>query len=110
MLLIEIYFHFSAYKDFNHYYLYGICQEHHSKFGKLPCYQRFVAGKKLLFLSLTILIQSLKGAETGIYFADSPSVKVGHNKRISNHAVFKGLAAPGRSTMGWFWTQASPDP
>jgi len=103
MLLIEIYFHFSAYKDFKHYYLYGICLQHRSKFGKLPSYQRFVAYKKQLFLPLTVLIQSLKGAETGIYFADSTSLKVCHNKRISQHSVFKGLAVRGKSTMGWFF-------
>lgn len=103
MLLIEIYFHFSAYKDFKHYYLYGISLEHRSKFRKLPSYQRFVALKKQLFLPLTVLLQALKGEETGIYFADSTSLKVCHNKRISKHAVFHGLAERGKSTMGWFF-------
>jgi transposase len=103
MLLIEIYFHFSAYKDFKHYYLYGICLEHRSKFRKLPSYQRFIALKKHLFLPLTILLQSLKGQETGIYFADSTSLKVCHNKRIYRHKVFDGLAARGKSTMSWFY-------
>lgn len=41
-LFIQILFHFSAYKDFKHYYEYGIQQEHRDKFGKLACYQRFV--------------------------------------------------------------------
>jgi hypothetical protein len=26
-----------------------------------------------------------------------------HNRRISRHKVFKGLAARGKSTMGWFY-------
>lgn len=103
LLLIEVYFHFSAYKDFKRYYLYGICLEHRSKFGKLPSYQRFVAHKKQLFLPLTILLQSLKGQETGLYFADSTHIKVCHNKRISRHKVFDGLATRGKSTMGWFF-------
>ena len=52
MLLIQILFHFSAYKDFKHYYLYGIVIEHRDKFSKVPCYQRFVQLKKELFMPL----------------------------------------------------------
>lgn len=103
LLFIEVFFHFSAYKDFKHYYLYGMCCEHRDKFRKLPSYQRFVSLKKQLFMPLTVLLQSLKGEETGIYFADSTSLKVCHNKRISNHKVFNGLAARSKSTMGWFF-------
>ena len=103
ILFIEIFFHFSAYKDFKHYYLYGICLEHRNKFRNLPSYQRFVNLKKQLFMPLTVLLQTLKGEETGIYFADSTSLKVCHNKRISRHKVFDGLAARSKSTMGWFF-------
>lgn len=103
MLFIEVFFHFSPYKDFKHYYLYGICQEHRNKFRKLPCYQRFVALKKQLFMPLTVLLHSLAGEETGIYFAGSTILKVCHNKRISGHKVFKGLAQRGKTTMGWFF-------
>jgi transposase len=93
----------SAYKDFKHYYLYGIGVEHRDKFGKIPCYQRFVSLKKSLFVPLTILLNTLKVQETGIYFADSTSLKVCHNKRISRHKTFDGLATCGKSTMGWFY-------
>ena len=103
MLLIEVLYHFSPYKDFKHYYLYGICQEHRHKFLKLPCYQRFIALKKQLFMPLTVLLHHLIGQETGIYFADSTSLKVCHNKRISRHKVFEGIAKSGKSTMGWFF-------
>ncbi len=103
MLLIEIYYHFSPYKDFKHYYLCGIMREHRNKFGKLPCYQRFVSLKKQLFLPLMILIYCLKGEETGIYFADSTSLKVCDNKRIKRHKTFKKFAARGKTTMGWFY-------
>lgn len=103
ILLIEILFPFSPYKDFKHYYLYGICIEHRNEFGKLPSYQRFVALKKQIFMPLTILLQTLKGKENGIYFADSTTLKVCHNKRASRHKVFEGLAAKSKSTMGWFY-------
>jgi len=103
ILFIEVYFHFSPYKDFKHYYLYGICLEHRNKFGKLPCYQRFVALKKQMIMPLTILLHCLTGEQTGLYFADSTSLKVCHNQRIFNHKVFAGLAQRGKTTMGWFF-------
>ena len=73
MMLIEVLFHFSPYKDFKHYYLYGICFEQRNKFKKLPCYQRFVALKQRLFMPLSILLHILTGEKTGVYFADSKS-------------------------------------
>jgi len=103
MLTIEIMFHFSPYKDFKHYYIYGIMHEHRNKFGKLPRYQRFVQLKKRLFLPLSILLHSLMGEETGLYFADATSLKVCHNKRINQHKTFDHLAARGKTTMGWFF-------
>ena len=103
MLLIELLFHFSAYKDFKHYYLYGILMEHRDKFGKLPCYQRFVQLKQNLFMPVVLLLHCLKGKPTGIYFADSTTLKVCDNKRISTNKVFEQLATRGKSTMGWFY-------
>lgn len=103
MLLIEVMFHLSDYKCFKHYYLYFISIMHKSKFSKLPSYQRFVAIKKHLFLPLTILLHTLYGEETGIYFADSTSISVCHNKRIKRNKVFKNMAERGKTTMGWFY-------
>lgn len=103
MLFIEVLFHFSPYKDFKHYYLYGVCQQYRPYFGTLPSYQRFVALKKHLFMPLTLLLQSLKGEETGIYFADSTSLKVCHNKRILPHRVFQNFSERGHTSMGWFY-------
>jgi len=103
MLFIEVFFHFSPYKNFKHYYTYGIGHTHRSKFNKLPCYERFVSLKRELFLPLSILMNCLTGEETGLYFADSTTLKVCRNPRISNHKVFKGLAKRGKSTMGWFF-------
>ncbi|PIR38569.1 MAG: hypothetical protein COV35_06510 [Alphaproteobacteria bacterium CG11_big_fil_rev_8_21_14_0_20_39_49] len=103
MLLIEIWYHFSHYKNFKYFYIHDILGRHCDKFNKLPCYDRFIALKKQLFMPLTLLLHSLGGEETGIYFADSTPLKVCHNKRINNHKVFEGLAARGKSTMGWFF-------
>ena len=64
MLLIQVLFHLSPYKDFKPFYLYGIGIEHRSKFKKIPCYQRFVALKKSLFMPLSLLMHALFGEET----------------------------------------------
>jgi hypothetical protein len=43
------------------------------------------------------------GTVTGIAFVDSTSLPVCHNKRIARHCVFDGLAARGKSSLGWFY-------
>lgn len=103
IMLIAVLYHVSPYKDFKRFYLYGIGIEHRAYFNKLPTYQRFIAMKKKLFLPMGVLLHCLSGEETGIYFADSTSLKVCHNKRIYNHKVFEGLAKRGKTTMGWFF-------
>ena len=103
IMLIEVLYHFSQYKNFKYFYLHDILGRHRKNFGKLPCYNRFVRLKKHLFIPLTLLLHSLKGEATGLYFADSTPLKVCHTKRISNHKVFEGLATRGKSTMGWFF-------
>lgn len=40
---------------------------------------------------------------SGISFVDSTPIRVCHNKRIKKNKVFKGSAAVGKSTMGWFY-------
>ncbi len=34
---------------------------------------------------------------------DATAIKVCHNKRIPRHLVFDGIAARGKTTMGWFY-------
>ena len=45
----------------------------------------------------------MSGAPTGIYFVDSTKLAVCHNRRIHRHKVFDGLAARGKTSMGWFF-------
>ena len=73
MMLIEVLYHFSPFKDFKRFYLYGICHEYKTYFGKLPTYQRFVALKRKLFVPMSLLLHSITGQKTGLYFADSTS-------------------------------------
>ena len=41
--------------------------------------------------------------QTGINYVDSTYIPVCHSKRTHKHKVFKGLAALGKSSMGWFF-------
>ena len=95
-------FHLSPFKTSKDYWLYG-GQTYRGYFCDLPSYGRFVALMPRLFAPLCVLMHSLSGEKTGIYITDSTKLAVCANPRISRNRTFKGLAARGRSTMGWFF-------
>lgn len=103
MLFIMVLFHLSPFKHFKHYWLYGVEQKYRGCFSDLPSYGRFVSLMPRLLPPLCLLIHSLQGQETGIYVTDSTKLGVCANPRIARNKTFKGLAARGRSTMGWFF-------
>lgn len=103
MLFIMVLFHNSGFRCFKLYYLYAIGQQYRSLFGDLPTYGRFVALMPRLFMPFCVLLHHLSGEKTGIYIADSTSLPLCHNKRISRNKVFEGMAARGKTTMGWFF-------
>jgi hypothetical protein len=102
MLFIMVLFHLSPYKHFKVFYLYEIGCQHRACFRDLPHYDRFVSLMPRLFAPLMVLLHSLSGEQTGVYFADSSKLAVCHNRRIDRHKVFDGLAARGKTAMGWF--------
>jgi IS5 family transposase len=103
MLLIMVLFHLSPYKNFKTFYLYGVGHQHRACFGDLPHYDRFVGLMPRLFAPLMVLLHSVSGEPTGVCFADSTQLAVCHNRRIHRHRVFDGLAARGKTSMGWFY-------
>ena len=103
MLFIMIFFHTSGFRCFKLFYLYGVCQHYRNLFGDLPSYGRFVTLQPRLFMPLCMLLHHLSGEKTGIYIADSSHLPVCHNRRINRNKTFQGLAARGRTTMGWFY-------
>ena len=52
---------------------------------------------------LLAYLQQRQGNCTGLAFVDATAIKVCHNKRIPRHKVFAGIAARGKTTMGWFY-------
>jgi hypothetical protein len=100
MLFIMVLFHLSPFKHFKVFYHYGIGQQYRACFGDLPHYDRFISLMPRLFTPLMVLLHSLSGEQTGLYFADSTKLAVCHNRRIHRHKVFDGLAARGKTSMG----------
>lgn len=102
VLTILIGFYQSSSDCFKNYYKYIILPLHHKDF-KLVCYEHFnkLIGQHLPYL--TILLNHLFDKCRGISFVDSTSISVCKNYRIYSHKVFKGLAARGKTTKGWFY-------
>lgn len=72
-------------------------------FPGMPCYQRFVTLQPNVLVPLLGFLLSRRGQRTGIYYIDSTALAVCHNRRIGRHKTFAGLAARGKTSMGWFF-------
>jgi len=103
VMTIIVHFHQSGYRTFKAYYLNHV-QRHLSKeFPNLVSYSRFVRLMAQAIVPLTWYLLTHCGQCTGISFVDSTPIKVCHNRRIKRHKVFAGLAAHGKTSMGWFY-------
>jgi hypothetical protein len=103
MITILIYFHASNYRNFKHYYTSHVCNHLKRYFPNLVSYNRFVEIAPRVAIELAAFLTSRFEPCTGISFIDSTKVVVCNNKRISRNKVFEGVAAMGKSTMGWFY-------
>ena len=91
MLFIMVLFHLSPFKHFKVFYHYGIGQQHRACFRELPHYDRFVGLMPRLFAPLMVLLHSLSGVQTGIYFVIQPSLL----------SVTIAASTVTRSSMAW---------
>ena len=99
-----ILFHASGYRCLKHYYLRYVSVNLRHLFPELVSYNRFVELEKNVALPLAIFIKKLLLGEcTGISIVDSTPLRVCRNQRIQMHRVFKGIAARGKCSMGWFF-------
>jgi len=103
IITLIIHFHQGGYRTFKSYYLRYVCKHLTAEFPKLVSYNRFVELMPSVLTVLCAYLQSRYGECTGIAFIDSTPLVVCHNRRISRHRVFRGLAARGKTSMGWFF-------
>ena len=104
IMTIVLLFHQSPAKNFKFFYE-SYLQLYRSEFPNLPSYNRFVELQQRCLGHFHALLMTLctMAKHTGITYIDSTPIPVCHNKRERRHRVFKGLAAKGKSTMGWFF-------
>ena len=103
VLTITVHFHQSHYRTFKHYYLDYVCGQLQADFPTLVSYTRFLELMSETTVPLVTLLVSLLEAPSIANYIDSTKLVVCHNRRIRRNKVFKGLAARGMSSMGWFY-------
>jgi hypothetical protein len=103
IMTILIYFHMMRYRDFKTYYTSYVLKHLRGEFPHLVSYSRFVDLIPQALLPLCLYLHTRLGAVTGISFIDATAIPVCHNRRIARHKVFDGLAARGKTSMGWFY-------
>lgn len=103
IMTIIIHFHQAGYRDFKSYYQKHVQVYLNEEFPGLVSYNRFVELIPSVLLTLCAYLRSRFGSCPGIAFVDSTPIVVCHNRRIRRHKVFKGLAARGKTSMGWFY-------
>ena len=102
-MTIVIHFHQSGYRTFKDYYLCHVCQHLRREFPELVSYTRFVELMPQTLIPLRVYLHRCFGRCTGISFVDATSLAVCRNQRIHQHRVFDGIAARGKTSMGWFY-------
>jgi hypothetical protein len=103
LMTIVIHFHQSGYRTFKQYYQEYVSKQLKTEFPDLVSYSRFIELMPRILAAMCTYLQANYGTCTGINFVDSTSLVVCHNRRIKRHKVFKGLAARGMTSMGWFF-------
>ena len=104
VITILVAFHMGAHRCLKHFYLEFVCRHWTHLFPKTVSYNRFVELERDVALLLLVFVKHvLLGKCTGISFVDSTAMRVCKNQRIHCHKVFKGFAARGKCSMGWFF-------
>ncbi len=104
VITIMILFHFGAFKNLKHFYLFYVKEHLRQDFPRTVSYNRFVEILQQTALPMTLFLKTCcLGECTGISYVDSTPIRVCKNKRIPRHKVFEGLAQRGKSTMGYFF-------
>ena len=103
IMTVLVLYHSSRFKNFKTFYNGIVLGLLRACFPGAPCYERFIALTSRVWTLLVFFLASRMGRKTDIYYIDSTPLPVCHNRRIAKHKVFPGLAARGKTSMGWFF-------
>ena len=103
IMTIIVLCHSSRFRHFKAFYQGVVLALLRPAFPKASCYARFIALTSHVWVPLAVFLLSRMGRGTGIYYVDSTALAVCHNRRIDRHKVFAGLAARGKTSVGWFF-------
>jgi len=105
VMTIMVVFHSSGYRDFKTFYAQHVQQHLGAAFPRLVNYNRCVELQRGALVPFCAYLQTRQGECQchGISFVDATAVRVCHNQRIHSQRVFRGLAARGKTSVGWFF-------
>lgn len=103
MMTLVVHFHQKRYRDFKTYYTEYVTEQLRSEFPTLLSYSRFIQLMPRILVALSAYLRQCYGPCRGISFIDSTALAVCHNRRISQHRVFAGIAQRGRTSVDWFF-------
>lgn len=103
VMTILILFDQSGYRNLKQFYLEFVCRFLKAEFPRLVSYNRFVEFERDALVPLAAYLQTRRGQCSGISFIDSTKLAVCANLRIPQHRQFTGIAARGKTTLGWFY-------
>lgn len=103
IMTIVIHFHQARYRDFKTYYTQHVQGFLRREFPHLISYERFIQRLPSFLEPLCVFLYTRLGSCSGISFVDATALAVCHNRHIPSHKVFAGLAARGKTSMGWFF-------
>lgn len=103
VMTILIYFHSFRQRDFKTYYTQFVQVHLREEFPNLVSYQRFVELMPSVLVPLCAYLHHCYGTCSGVSFIDSTPLAVCHNRRITRHRVFQGVAQRGKNSVDWFF-------
>lgn len=103
VMTILVLFHCHGYRNLKQFYLEFVSKHLRSEFPALVSYPRFVQFEQAALIPLAAYLQTRSGTCTGISFIDATKLIACENLRIPQHKQFAGIAARGKTSVGWFY-------
>ncbi|CAK0768549.1 hypothetical protein CCP3SC1AL1_440006 [Gammaproteobacteria bacterium] len=99
VMAILILFHRLGYRNFKNFYLGYVPSMLGKEFPNRVSYNRFIELGQSVLIPLCAYLNTRRVSSKGIAFVDSLSLRVCHNRRISRHKTFLGIAERGKDSV-----------